>query len=391
MPPFFQNLFDRRTIAVNIQNQVSQPVKFKKRTFQQLQALYSDLVDVRIIEDYISDAVAKVPVTVTNAAGDEIEEGTELHNLIKQSNPEQSWQELIKEALILYGTTGNMYLYWYENYIYSLATSTVLVNTGMNKDVPEFMNYVSSYTLDFSTYQFQLEYQDVFHLKTAQLQSYYGEWAYGSSPYDAMIPNLTSLESNYSSRVSIIRDRAALAFLTNESEIPDQEQTQIVQKALNDYGLTEGKSKILATTQKLRYNQMLLGLQELELIANLDVDFSRLCNARGIDPVVFSKRDSTYNNQEAADKGSLRKAIIPLTMHFYDKFNEWIRPRFGGLRIEPQVDNIAELSDLGLEQSQKVISEVNAGIITAEQAQEILYGADMSFEVQEENIQQDGN
>ena len=78
-------------------------------------------------------------------------------------------------------------------------------------------------------------------------------------------------------------------------------------------------------------------------------------------------------------------------MHELNKFNEWIRPRFGGLRIEPQVDNIAELSDLGLEQSQKVISEVNAGIITAEQAQEILYGADMSFEVQEENIQQDGN
>ena len=265
MASFFESIFKRNLINVNVySDSVAPPVKFKQRSVDAYELLYTTLVDVRIIEDYISDGVSKIPVGVYSPSGEELE-GTPLNLLIEKSNPEQTWQELLKELLIFYGLTGNGFCLLNDNYLYSLSSSNMHIVLGKSTTVPEFMNFVSGYTLELEGIRYALDPQYVFHMKTASLNGTGGEWAWGTSPYSAAVPNLTSLESNYSSRVSLIRDRAALAFLSNESERPDQEQTQIVQNALNDYGITEGKAKVIATTQKLRYNQMLLGIAELQL------------------------------------------------------------------------------------------------------------------------------
>lgn len=383
MAGFFESIFQRKPIQINVYNNAVNPhVNFKKRTFRALQALYADLVDVRIIEDYKSDSISKIPVGVFNQKDEEVF-GTPLNLLIDQSNPSQSWQELLKEMLVYYGTTGNLFSYYYEGYFYALSTADVKAVLGLSKEIPEFMNYVSGYYLDMDYGRpVPLELENVFHMKTSQLESREGLWVYGSSPYEAALPNITALESNYSARVSVIRDRSAMALLSNESEIPDEDQTRQVQAALNDYGITEGKAKVIATTQKLKYNQMLLGLSELQLIDNLQVDFTKLCNVNGIDPLIFASQGATYANQEEAHKGTVRKALVPLAEHFYNKFNEFLRPHFGGLRILPKLDQVPEYKDLGLEQSTKVISEVNAGVLSRSQALEILY-PDMEYEPQE--------
>ena len=97
----------------------------------------------------------------------------------------------------------------------------------------------------------------------------------------------------------------------------------------------------------------------------------KLCNVRGIDPLIFSSEGSTYANQEEAAKGTIRKALIPLATHFYDKFNEFLRPHFGGLQIWPKFDEMPDYTDLETEQSAKIIAEVNAGILSRSQAMEI--------------------
>jgi len=361
-------------------NQAAPPFKFKQRNHAQLELLYSSLVDVRIIEDFQSNAITRIPVGVFDQSDNEVF-NTKLHALIDQANTEQTWTELLKEALINFGLTGNAFIYYYEGYFYNLATSNVRIQLAKPVEVPEFMNFVSGYHLELNGYDnIPLEFQNIFHLKTSQPSAQSGAWAWGSSSYDAAIPNIVTLESNYSSRVSIIRDRAALAFLTNESENPSESQSKEAMDALNDYGITEGKGKVFVTTQKLRYNQMLLGIAELELINNLKVDFAKLCNVKGIDPLIFETKDSTYANQDSAEKGTLRKSIVPLTNHFYDKFNEFIRPKFGGLKLIPLVDKIPELQDLGMEHSKKVLAEVKAGVLSKEQALEILYGDEYEYE-----------
>jgi hypothetical protein len=178
----------------------------------------------------------------------------------------------------------------------------------------------------------------------------------------------------------MIRDRGALGFVTNDSERPDKGATEQARDLMQEYGLTEDKKgKYVFTTQKLRFEKMTLSTEELQLLENLNVDFSRLCQLRGIDPLIFSYADATYVNQTAAYRSTVNRALIPLALHFYDKFNQWIRPWAGQYRLKPKLDEIPEWHELGIESSKRIVNEVNAGILSREQALEIMY-PDLEFE-----------
>jgi phage portal protein BeeE len=222
---------------------------------------------------------------------------------------------------------------------------------------------------------------DMFHIKTPQLKGENGLWAWGTSPYSAAIPVIEALESNYSSRVSLIRDRGALGMLTNESEIPDKEATKEVQDALNEYGTMKGQKKYIATPEKLKWHQMSLNTQELQLIEQGTHDFGMMCSLRGLDPLIFNASGSTYANQEQGIKESYRRSIIPFVQMLYNKLEPFTKFHFGGLSFSPDWASVEELQDGGTEFSTKVIAELSAGILSPAQAFEMLYEeTDMKFE-----------
>lgn len=363
-------------LKVNVYtNSVSAPVTFNQPTFEQLEALYELLADIRIIEDFISDNVAKIPVQIESIRGT-VQKNSDLNQLIEQTNTSQIWSEFVKESLIFYGLTGNTFVYRAKDtgFLYTLPTSKTTITLGMAKDRPEFMNYIAGYYLEQGGKEYPFEEQDIFHLKTSQLASENGLWSLGSSPYMAGNPNIEALNANYSSRVSTLRDRGAMGVLSNESEIPDLEESKLIKEKLGtNYGTQKDQDKLIVTTQKLNYQQIALGLQELQFLDNLDLDFSRLCELRGLDPLLFSSQDTTYANQEQARKAAINNVIVPLADKWYAKFNEFIRPYYGGLKIVPQYDELPEYGSINKDLSDKVIQEAKAGIITNEQAFEQLY------------------
>jgi len=257
--------------------------------------------------------------------------------------------------------------------LYVLPTSNTYINLAAAKSLPEFMNYIASYSLQLGGQNYPIEDRDMFHLKTATLSSENGLWTLGTSPYQSGTKNVTTLEATYSSRVSVISKRGAMGFITNESEHPDETQTQLVKDALETYGTKEEQQKIAVTTQRLRYNQMALGVAELQLLENLDHDFNTLCKLGGLHPILFNSQGTTYANQQEARKAAINNVIIPLADKFYNKFNEYIRPFYGGLRIMPQYETLSEYGVINTELSTKILNEVKAGLLTPEQAMEILY------------------
>lgn len=363
-------------LKVNVYtNSVTEPVTFDQLTFEQLEELYEALADIRIIEDFISDNVAKIPVEVVSQRGT-TRKGSELNTLIEQTNTSQIWAEFIKESLIFYGLTGNSFIYRTPEtgFLYTLPTSKTTITLGLDKTIPEFLNYVAGYWLEQGGKQYPFQETDIFHLKTSQLASENGLWSLGSSPYMAGGPNVEALNANYSSRVSTLRDRGAMGVLSNESEIPDIEESRLIKEKLGtDYGTQKDQDKLIVTTQKLNYQQIALGLSELKFLDNLDLDFSRLCELRGLDPLLFSSQDTTYANQEQARKAAINNVIVPLADKWYAKFNEFIRPYYGGDKIQPLYDELPEYGSINKDLSDKLINEAKAGIITNEQAFEQLY------------------
>lgn len=374
MDNFFRGFF-QKPVQVNLYNNpVSEPYSFSEFSFQQLELLYESLADVRIIEDFIADNIAKIEVGVYNDRDEEIE-NTELNQLIQECNNTQNWYELIKEAFILFGLTGNSFLFRDPDsgYLYSLLSSDVKINLAKLKTLPEFMNYVSSYQLEIGGIIYPISELDIFHLKMASLNAENGLWAIGSSPYNSASRNIETIEQSLQARISTIKDRGAMGFISNDSQIPDKQQTKLLQDKLKDYGLGEDQQKVMVTTEKLRWQQMSLGLDELKMFENLNYDFDTLCQLRGLDPAIFSSDDSTYANQEQARKSAIKNVIIPTADKFYTKFNDWIAFWYPGLKILPKYETLAEFGEVNLELSSKVISELNAGLLTSEQAFEILY------------------
>ena len=389
MANFFSSLFNR-PLQVNVyDNTVYDTITFEQLSFAGLEALYSTLADARIIEDWISDNIAKIRVGVFNRRDTEVF-NTPLNNLIDQTNATQNWYELIKEIFILYGLTGNIFVQRAEEtgYLYTLPTSKVLVQLARDKTLPEYLNFVKGYTLEIGGYEYPLDETSILHMKTASLAAENGLWSLGSSPYHAGRASVDTLLANYSSRISMIKDRGALGVLTNESEVPDQDQTEAVQERLKDYGTLEDQKKYIVTTEKLKWQQMSLGTNELQLLQNLDHDFATLCELRGLDPLLFSSEGSTYANQEQARKAAINNVVVPLANKFYTKFNDWNAPLYSGLRVLPMFEELPEYGEVNTELSSKVLGELRAGILTQEQAFEMLY-PDGDFDETLLNIQDD--
>lgn len=395
MPNFFTPFFQRK-ISVNVyNNSVYEPVTFDQLSFKQLESLYIGLPDARIIEDWIGDNVAKIPIGVYDYKGNELFD-TPLNQLLEEVNPEQNWSEFTKELFVLFGLTGNMFAKRNDDtgYLYSLLTSDVTIQLLKAKTLPEYMNVVAGYSIEIGGEYYPIPYQEMFHMKMASLGSQNGLWAYGSSPYFAGTQPIKSLEANYSSRVSTIRDRGALGFITNDSELPNKEQSKVAQEALRSKGLTEDKDKWVVTTEKLRWQQMSLGLTELQLIENLNQDFDVMCQLRGLDPLLFKAGDTAFTNQIQVRKKAMNNVIIPTTHKFYTKFNEWIRPYYGGLKLMPKYHELPEYAEITQDISNKAIAEVQAGIITKENAYYMLYPKGKYEEVevaQPIETEEDGN
>lgn len=372
-------------IYVYSQTVQQQQQSFEERSFRQLIDLYTSLIDVRIIEDFIAHATAKIPVKVVNSADRELTNTNRLSLLIDKTNPSQNWTEIVRELSVFYGLTGNAFMNIYSDYLYTLSPADVKINLGAPVELPEYMNYVASYDLELSGVLYPIQEQEMFHMKMSQLKGDNGIWAWGSSPYSAAIPVLEALEANYSSRVSLITDRGALGMLTNESEIPDREATKEVQDALNDYGTMKGQKKYIASTEKLKWQQMSQNTKDLQLMEQTTHDFGMLCSLRGLDPLIFSASGSTYANQEQGIQESYRRAIIPFAKQLYQKLSEFTKYHFGGLSFSPDWASVEELQDTGEAFSTKVIAELQAGILTAEQSFNMLYEElDIEFEADDE-------
>lgn len=348
MSKFFQSLFSRQ-VNYYIQQSLGNPYTPSTRSVDDLVTTFHSLSDVYIIENFISRQFSKIPVAVYIKGTDTEVTDTPLNRLIERPNYHQSWQEMIAEHSIWLGVTGNAYLYGdnptgYLGYtsLYSLPSNKISVVLANDPALPEFQNYVAAYNLKESGTDYTLPAEQIMHQKSSTLFSDNGLYIYGVSPYLSAVPNLDSLEAIYSARISIIKDRGALGILSNESEIPDKDESKQVKDKLTKYGLLGDQDKIVVTTQKLNWQQMSMNVGELQLLENQKYDFNQLCKLRSIDPLVFSSEGSTYANQEQAYKSYINNVLIPNVTAFYKKLSEWLSPDY---EIRPDFTEMQDLSE----------------------------------------------
>lgn len=348
-------------------------------TASQLIANWETVPDVFKIENFLSDKCATIPVKVVKPSGRNAD-NSPLWKIIENPNQHDSWYEFVKKHFIYYGVTGNSYMYGVKaeglpgvSSIYCLPVEKVEIILLLAKSLPHWMNEIAGYKVNIGGKYYTIGAESVLHEKQVSLRYDDGSWAYGMSKYIPGDVNIRELKAIHSAKTSIIENRGALGFVTNESELPDVDQSKAVKEKLAaSYGLQEGQDKIIVTTEKLRWQQMALGIQELQLIENARYSFDEICQMNGFDPVIFSTTGSTFANKKEATKELMAKVIKPRVEMFYKELSLFLNDYVKGDEIVPDWSQVEELQDDRKIVTDLVTRQVESALITPKEAREIL-------------------
>jgi HK97 family phage portal protein len=347
----------------------------------QLIANFETIPQLFTITDYLASKISDIPIKVVKKSGREAP-NSPLWDLVNSPNNYQSFKELVKLFFAYYEPLGNSYLYGIKpdgldvvTSLYCLPVEKTQIILKSDKTVPAWMNEVTGYQVTIANRVFTLPADMVMHSRYVSLRYDDGSWVYGMSKYIPADTINNELKAIHDAKLSVISQRGAVGFITNESEMPDREQTQSVKDKLNyQYGIGTDQDKFIVTTEKLKWQQMAMGIQELQLIENAKYSFETLCQLSGFDPVVFSTVSTAYANKNLALKDLMSKVIKPKVDSFYDDLAMFLGEGYGGDKIVADWSKVEELQEDRKELTDVLTKQIQFGIITPKKAYEELYG-----------------
>lgn len=346
---------------------------------------FETIPDLFIITNFLSKRVARVPIKVVKQSG-KLAPNSDLLRLVKDPNYYQSWQELIRANYAYYNILGNSYLYGIEadgfggriTSLFNLPAEKTVIDLAFDKSLPNWINEVKGYVVSIGGTEYPLKPETVLHNRNISLRYDSGAWVYGISKYIPGDKINNELRAIYDAKASIIEHRGALGIISNDSEFPDLEQTQIVKDRLKQqFGLSGDQDKFIVTTQKLSWQQMSLNVQELQLIENAKYSFEKLCQLSEFDPVIFTADGSTFANKTEAIKDLYKNVIKTDVDDIYDTLNEWLSPLYGGDKIVPDWNKVQELENDKKIFTDMLTKQIEYSLITPYSAAKILYGDDV--------------
>ena len=378
---FIRTKSDQRVFTSFLSGNYSSTYGTNEVSDKELIENFDTIPDLFIITNFLAKRISKIPVKVVRPSGRDAP-NSELWQLIEKPNYYQTWKEFIKTDYGFYNVLGNSYMYGIKaigfdgmiTSVFNLPADRMSIKLGNNKDLPAWQNEIIGYQMDLNGAKYNMSADEVLHNKFFTLRYDSGNWAYGISKYVPGDKINRELKAIYDAKTSIIEKRGAMGILSNESEIPDAEQSRQVQNKLAEYGLSGNQKKIIVTTQKLTWQQMSLNIQELQLIENAKYSFDRLCQMSEFDPVIFSTDGSTFANKAEAIKDLYKNVIKGDVDTLYESINGWISEGYGGDKIVPDWDKVQELESDKKVYTDMLTKQIESAIITPLKANEILYG-----------------
>ena len=351
-------------------------------TNDQLISNFETVPQLFSIIEWIAKRAVSIPVKVVNRNGKD-RPNSELWNLIRSPNNFQSFKELMKLDISYYELSGNSYLYGINpegmkiiTSLWNLPVNKTVIALKYDKSLPAWMNEVAEYQTDIGGVLYHLPSEFVLHERNISMRYDDGSWIYGMSKYVPGDKINRELKAIHDAKTSLIEQRGALGFITNESEMPDLEQSKIVKEKLKSstgYGVLGDQDKVIVTTEKLRWQQMALGVAELQLIENAKYSMAQLCEINGFDPVIFSTDGSTFANKKEAIRAAMFDVIMPIVNNRYESLSEFLSPGYNGDKIIPDWSQVEEVQADKKAMTEMISRQIECMLITPAEGREMLY------------------
>ena len=289
-------------------------------------------------------------------------EDTEIHELLNNPNPAQSYATWIQEIIAYGKLTGNRYIYGIGpdtgngkskfKELYVLPSQVMEINSG------GIFEPVKSYSLEYNG-TVKIDADNICHIK--DFNPYYdgtGSHLYGMSPLKAGLRAMDTNNEAVTTGVKYLQNQTARGVLTSdEGDLTETQAKELKRKFKQTYQGSENAGDVIITPKKLSWINFGLNASDLSLIEQYNASIKDLCNVYNVPVQLLNNTDSsTYNNMKEAKKALYQNAVMPELVKIREELNRWLSPRFGEkLYIDFDFSAIPELQ----EEMEKVVGQMS--------------------------------
>ena len=343
---------------------------------------YQTNVDVYSVINWISEQAAEIPIIVEEYknGGWEANPIHPLQKLIDHPNPYQSGQEFRIQSFGFYNTTGNSFIYaprLESGVNQGQALEMWIMPTQFTEIISGgWMNPITGYRVNYNYNRSRdLPFNDVMHIRTANLEYGEGREFYGMSPLRAGLLALDRSNSNYRAASTMYKTMGMAGIVSEEqpefSGALTQEQTDEAERKWQDeYNGVFNYGKTMVTNAKVSYTKLGLSAVDMNLLMDKRATLRDICSLFKIDSKIFNDPEgTTYNNQTEAKKSAYNDAVIPLVKRFVTELNNWIVSSYGSnVRVSYDVSSIPVLQVDKKIQAEWVSMMLDRGVFSRDQA-----------------------
>lgn len=358
------------------------PLNFQNNFVNQVNAGYSQNVDVYAIVKKITDISKSIPWIVEKKLANgswKLLEDTTVHELMYAPNNSKNytWNDIEEQTLLYLLITGNTYLVGNTQFNSSLIEELdVLPTQSVN-----ILNRNSDFFMPLLEYQFSYgssnriyQKNDLCHIKffNPNLERYY----YGLSPIQVAANVVHVGNERWEADASILSNRGVSGIIGDKSQLPmTSDEAQVVDDSLK--GRIGGSHKyggIIVSNKDLTYTNIAMSSADLELLKKGVVTTRTLCNVMGLDSSLFNDPDNkTYNNRLEAEKAMYTNCIMPLSDKMSEAYTSFIcKNHFPNQSVRMRQDfSKVECLQENLKEKAQILQDFKTkGIYTANEVRE---------------------
>jgi len=292
---------------------------------------YSQTNDVYSIVSKISRSAASVKWYVEEVFDDGTTErvyDSRANEILACPNRLETWSEFIEGHLTYRLTTGDSYVYGLqpEGFPYfaelnNLQAQYVVIVTGNDIDP------IAGYRMEWDNSMIKFSNDEVLHLKYINPAGYQSDSLYGLSPLSAAIKVWKTSNERWEASANVLANKGISGILSDESERPmrPDEAADLQTQANSEMGGSSKFGRIRVSNKKLRFLQLGLSPQDLQLLEQGVIALRSLCNSFHVDSSLFNDPENkTYSNRKEAEKSFWTDAVIPELEKTKQGLNDWL-------------------------------------------------------------------
>lgn len=335
--------------------------------------------------DYIAKRISEAHFDLKRVKDDSIVWCNRLgaDTILKQPNPIMTWREIVYQHFVYKLATGNAFFraamsetitadavkfQWCSNY-WELPAHLVKVEPmEYSYGVPMFGiasidELIKGYNLDLGPYSgLTIPYFQIWHDRDGIPELIRGTgYLKADSRLLSQKKTIANLIAVYEARNVIYLKRGALGFIVAQKEDPTGtvalepgEKEELRKEVDKKYGLSEGRSPYAITDIPINFVRTNLSISELQPFDETLEDAIKIASVFGIPSVLVPRKDqSTFSNQDTAEKSVYTSTIIPAAKRFCEAITQFLGLESKGLYLDCDFSDVACLQ-VGLKESEEV-------------------------------------